>query len=266
MILDTPVKVVRFICIIFNKHFHGMRYYSVFIFLVAWTFVSCRQEKRSTPEIKQDSSEGTTDSQPRDRIYKGLFVVGRNMHSFRNCRDTENNYWIEDSTHQMDELYKTMFLNSPAFPYEYVYVEVRGVTGMANEQASAKGFDSTLTVKEILTFEQKNYRNTCIPYDFWALGDVPNWSLQVSQKEGILALKDFTDGQVYLFEYFSPKVVNDEVFTYNSNNYANQTAISAVFKKEQCSDATSKNEYLFSASVVVNGKRFEGCAIKGLEQ
>ena len=228
--------------------------------------LSCQQqEKKETPDVgKQEEDLSPIPKQ--QKTYRGLFVVGKNMHSFRNCQDPDNNFWVDDTTGRMDELYHTMSENSPVFPYEYVYVEVKASASEAPSEIAAKGFDSILTVKEILTFEQKNYLNTCIPYDFWAIGAGSGWSLQVSEKEGIIALKDYTAGRVYLFEYFSPKVVNDEVFTYHSNNYANQTAISAVFKKTPCADNVSGNEYSFSAYVIINGKRYSGCAIRGSKQ
>lgn len=243
-----------------------MKYFLIGI--CSFIILSCRNEKKRLPEnivlndtVKQEPSASTA-----NRKYSGLFVVGKNMRSFRNCENPDRDYFVMDSTGQMDELYKTIFTNSPAFPYEYVYVEVKGHVSAAPPQLATRGFDSTITIDEILTFEQKNYRNTCIPYDFWALGNEPNWSLQVSQKEGIIALKDYSNNSVYLFEYFSPKVVNDEVYTYNSNNYANQTSINIVIKKQQCSDGMSENQDQYSVSVLINGRRYNGCAIRGGEE
>ncbi|MFI5135150.1 MAG: hypothetical protein ACHQD9_04815, partial [Chitinophagales bacterium] len=68
--------------------------------------------------------------------------------------------------------------------------------------------------------------------------------------------------KVYVFEYFPPKSMSDDLFTYASNNYAMQASIKAVVKKEPCTDA-SGNQSQYSASVLVNGKRYTGCAIKG---
>jgi uncharacterized membrane protein len=75
-------------------------------------------------------------------------------------------------------------------------------------------------------------------------------------------LKDFSSDMVYVFEYFPPKNTGDDVFTYASNNYAMQASIKAVIKKEDCTDS-SNNQFQYSASVIVNGKRYSGCAIKG---
>lgn len=230
---------------------------------------SCRQEHRKLPEefiLPEEQSPALPAADEKRKIYNGLFVAGKRMKSFIRCESPDVKYFLIDSTFQMDELYKTIFLNSPAFPYEYVYTEVRGTVAAVPENAAAQGFDSALVVYETLTFEQKNYRNTCIPYDFWALGTAPSWSLQVSAMEGILALKDYDNNMVYLFEYFAPKVVNDEVFTYYSNNYANQTAISAIFKKASCNESHSDNAYSYSATIVVNGKKYSGCAIRKREE
>ncbi|MBK6483816.1 MAG: hypothetical protein IPG01_11970 [Chitinophagaceae bacterium] len=230
---------------------------------------SCRQEGKRIPEnfiVPEEQSPALPAIDADRKIYRGLFVAGKRMKSFKRCESPDVKYYVIDSTFQMDELYQTIFLNSPAFPYEYVYTEVRGEVVAAPEPAALQGFDSALVVYETLTFEQKNYRNTCIPYDFWALGTTPSWSLQVSAKEGILALKDYDNNMVYLFEYFAPKVVNDEVFTYYSNNYANQTAIIAIFKKASCSESPTDNAYSYTATIVVNGKRYSGCAIRKSEE
>ncbi len=226
--------------------------------------LSCKHEKKELPSLTP-ASPSVNQETSSAKIYKGLFVTGKNIRSFRSCEHEDEDYFVVDSTNQMEELYHTIFLHTPAFPYEYVYVELKGITKPATEDLAAKGFDSLLVVKEIRTFEQKNYRNTCIPYDFWGIGNEPNWSLQVSQKENIIALKDYSTSSVYLFEYFPPKIVNDEVFIYSSNNYANQTSLNAVFKKETCSDGMSENEYGYSVSILINGKRYKGCAIKGSE-
>ena len=203
------------------------------------------------------------DSLPDERngkIFSGLFVVGKNVLSFRECNNAEKEFAVVDSTGQMKNLYKTVFLHSPAFPYEYVYVKLRAEVSPANESLSAQGFDSVLTVHQVLTFEQKNYQNSCIPYDFWALGN--EWSLQISMKEGVIVLKDFASMLVYVFEYFPPKNAGDELITYASNNYAMQASIKAVIRKEPCNDAAN-NQFQYSASILVNGKTYSGCAIKG---
>jgi uncharacterized membrane protein len=228
--------------------------------------LSCQQEKKKLPSV-----ETTRDSLPAvppadvKKKYSGLFVVGKRALIFKNCNNTDENYFVVDSTRQLAELYRAMFQNSPAFPYEYVYVEVKGIMSPLPDNRM-EGFDSVITVKEVLTFEQKNYRNSCIPYDFWAFGGDPDWSLQVSEKEAVIVLKDYAAGAVFFFEYFSPKVVNDEVFTYNSNNYANQTSISAVFKKQPCDNVSNANAYNYSVIIVINGRKYSGCGIRGLPE
>lgn len=239
-------------------------------FLAVSLLLACKEERKQLPDISGflPEQQQTPDSTARprgQRIFKGLFVTGRNMSNFRSCDSERDNYYVVDSTHQLDELYNTIFQSSPAFPFEYVYVELMGELQLADKAAAMHGFDSSIVVYDILTFEQKNYRNTCIPYDFWAIGNKPDWSLQVSAREGILALKDYSSNEVFLFEYFDPKIINDEVYTYYSNNYATQTSINAVFKRVNCSDGVTGNDYEYSSTVIINGKRFTGCGIRGSE-
>ena len=215
-----------------------------------------------TPEVQlpRDTSTITTISS-NEKTFKGLFVVGKSMLSFRECDHPERDFAVVDSTGKMKDLYKALFLHSPAFPYEYVYVEVKGKISIAPQADIRMGFDSVITVKDVLTFEQKNYQNSCIPYDFWAIGK--DWSLQISEKENILVLKDFSAMKVYVFEYFPPKNQNDELFTYAANNYAAGAAIKGVIKKENCTEESSQSAFQYSARVIVNGKVYQGCAIKG---
>ncbi|MGB3074055.1 MAG: hypothetical protein WBB36_01970, partial [Chitinophagales bacterium] len=152
------------------------------IVICIWMLFSCKQEKKHLPDISKllkEEQPASPAQKNEQKKFRGLFVVGKNIKSFRSCGSAEDNYYVIDSTHQMSNLYKTIFLNSPAFPYEYVYVEFMGKVEEATEAIALRGFDSSIVVSDILTFEQKNYRNTCIPYDFWALGNEPNWSLQV---------------------------------------------------------------------------------------
>jgi uncharacterized membrane protein len=243
-----------------------MKYLLFFSLLLLSALSSCKHAKKITPDVamESDSSQQNIGSNPskddNGRVFSGLFVVGRNVLSFRECDHSERDFAVVDSTGEMKQLYKTVFLHSPAFPYEYVYVQVRGELAPASESLSVQGFDSVLTVEKVLTFEQKNYQNSCIPYDFWVLGD--NWSLQISMKEGVLVLKDFSSMMVYVFEYFPPANRDDEVITYASNNYAMQASIKAEIRKEPCHDVAN-NQFQYSASVLVNGKRYSGCAIKG---
>jgi len=240
--------------------------YSVYLICICFLVLSCSHEKKITPDVASadQSLNGAGESSPNEnaseKIFKGLFVVGKNGLSFRECEHPEKDFLVADSTLQLKQLYKSVFLHTPAFPNEYVYVEVRGELSAASESMKTQGIDSILTVKKVLTIEQKNYENSCIPYDFWAIGS--NWSLQISMKEGVMVLKDLSEMKVYVFEYFPPKTDNDEVFTYSSNNYAMQASIKAVITKQSCTDS-SGNQSPYSASVLVNGKRYSGCAVQG---
>ena len=213
------------------------------------------------PDVSQSVDTSATIPSSQGKTFKGLFVVGKKILSFRECDHPEKDFAVIDSTGKMKELYHAVFLHSPAFPYEYVYVEVKGKISAAPDSIVQKGFDSIITVSKVLTFEQKNYQNSCIPYNFWALGK--DWSLQVSEKENIIVLKDFNAMKVYVFEYFAPVKQGDNMVTYASNNYAAGAAIKARIKKEACTEDSSKNGFQYSATVIINGKVFSGCAIKG---
>lgn len=240
----------------------SIRFILLWLFLVL--FISCRESKPEESGITKLKDTDAADPSFQNsgyKTFKGLFVSGKNMITFRICDHPERDLAVMDSTGKMKDMYKALFLHTPAFPYEYVYVEVRGKLSEADPENQKRGYDSMIIVNEVLAFEQKNYQNSCIPYDFWILGK--DWSLQISAKEQILVVKDFTAMKVYVFEYFPPKKSSEELFTYASNNYAAGAAIKAVIKKEACTDDSSGNAFQYSATAVVNGKVYHGCAIKG---
>jgi len=247
----------------FHTFMNQMRKIFLLLLVVLVAILSCKRDKKTTPdvEIPRDTSSASHISSSSEKTFKGLFVVGKSILSFRECDHPDKNFAVADSTGKMKDLYKSLFLHSPAFPYEYVYVEVKGEISAASEADVRKGFDSLITVNDVLTFEQKNYQNSCIPYDFWAIGK--DWSLQISEKESVLVMKDLAAMQVYVFEYFPPKNQNDEAFTYAANNYAAGVAIKVVIKKENCTEESSQSAFQYSVRVIINGKVYNGCAIKG---
>ncbi|MEO5674933.1 MAG: hypothetical protein ABIQ74_09820 [Chitinophagales bacterium] len=235
----------------------------IMLWLFPVLFISCRNNKMEESGINKlgDTVAAYPSFQNSGyKTFKGLFVSGKNMLTFRICDHPERDLAVMDSTGKMKDMYKAVFLHTPAFPYEFVYVEVKGTLSEADEESRKRGYDSMIIVNEVLAFEQKNYQNSCIPYDFWILGK--DWSLQISENEQVLVLKDFTTMKVYVFEYFPPKKSSEELFTYASNNYASGAAIKTVIRKEACTDS-SGNAFQYSATAVVNGKVYRGCAIKG---
>lgn len=113
--------------------------------------------------------------------------------------------------------------------------------------------------------EKKNFRNTCVPYDFWALGNEPNWSLQISEKENLIEFNLPSDKKVYYFFYEEPREENGIIF-YTSHNEIQRYAIDVSVKKEKCSDTMSEKVYDYSVEVEISGgKKYKGCGIKGVK-
>jgi uncharacterized membrane protein len=102
-----------------------------------------------------------------------------------------------------------------------------------------------------------------VPYDFWALGNEPNWSLQISRMEGLIELYDFAENKTYSFFWNEPK--DDKgVIVYSSFNTVRKYSIEIRITKESCSDTMSDEKYDYSVTAeIVGGKKFKGCAIKG---
>ena len=83
--------------------------------------------------------------------------------------------------------------------YRSVFASVKGFTLNSDSTniPDPEKYYKILVIKEVIAVEGKNFRNTCIPYDFWCLGNEPNWSLQISKEENIFELYLPSEGKSY---------------------------------------------------------------------
>lgn len=169
---------------------------------------------------------------------------------FINCEQPELVYML-DNNRQLDSAMKKILPN--AYAGEGIFVQMMAeVNGSPDDRVYA----GLLKVKELIKAVQKNSRNTCIPYDYWCTGTEPFWQLQISQKENLIDFYDPMQQKTTHFSYSSPEL-NGDIAKYISSDKENK--ISVTIKKEKCNGATD-NQYDYSAEVVLNGKKYAGCA------
>ena len=196
-------------------------------------------------------------------IFEGLYIINKNTNSFRDCRYPDSIYLVNDETGNLKKSYEKIF--SVKNVYGSVYARFKGEK-KATDGINSEKYPSTLYVKEVLQLEKKNFRNTCINYEFWALGNEPGWSLQISKNENIIEFYDFSDKKSYYCFYEEP-VDEDGAIVYAAHNNIQRYTIKIRIRKEKCSDTMSDTSYDYSAEVELSkGKKFKGCAIKGKEQ
>ncbi|MCS6916476.1 MAG: hypothetical protein NZM08_02180 [Chitinophagales bacterium] len=118
--------------------------------------------------------------------------------------------------------------------------------------------DSVLVIRSVTAFTREPEFFHRGPYEFSAMG--PNWTLQVDASSRTLRFDDLRSDETYFFEYFSP-TASGEVWVYESNNFASQMAVRATFYPEPCTSVGTT--YPYRAVVVLNGRTYTGCAIRG---
>lgn len=226
-------------------------------------------ESKENPEFKDSGkilSKERSDKISADtvvRTFEGLITINLHEKSFRDCSNPDSLYLIKDETGTLINTYKE--LNPMNDIYRSVFASVKGFTVNSDSlnNTDPDKYLKVLFIKEVISAERKNFRNTCIPYDFWCLGNEPNWSLQISKEENLFEFFLPSEGKSYYFFYNEPKE-EDGIKKYFGYNNIQRTTINISIKKEKCSDTMSDKIYEYSVKVNLNDKtNYSGCAIKG---
>lgn len=238
-----------------------LKYLFAIIFLTFISGCSKKSDEPSVQTVKQTEKEDSAKAPEKPEFYEGVYLTNLNTHSFIDCQNPDSVFWVIDDTKKLEAQYKKMF--SVQSVYNSVFIRVKGDFEETKDQTIREKYPRTLRVKEVMTVENKNFRNTCVPYDFWALGNEPNWSLQISKHENLIEFILPGESKKYYFFYAEPEE-NSGYIIYRNHNKIQGYVIEIRIKKENCSDTMSDKIYDYSAEVELSGnKKFKGCAIKG---
>lgn len=238
-------------------------------FILLFSFLSiitgCEKQPHVEKQVilKDTSSAVKKDSDEKEIIsdkYEGLYIVNMSYSTFQDCAHPDSIYWVEDPKDLVTE-YKRIFANPSV--YASVVANVRGeVMDTKNIKVKEK-YPRTLRVREVVSVEKKNFTNTCVPYDYWAFGKDPEWSLQISAKENLMEFEVTSENKTYYFFYAEQKQ-RDGFIIYSNYNRIQRNSIEVKIIKEECMDASGKS-YQFSVQVELTGsnRKYRGCAIKG---
>lgn len=195
------------------------------------------------------------------KLFEGLYVHNANSNSFRDCANPDSSYWIQDNTKKLKGLYEKF--HSPKNIYGVVYAKLKGIKIETTDEKLKDKYPQTLMVKEIMDVKRKDFKNTCITYDFWGLGNEPGWALQISEKENIIEFFDAAASKEYYF-FYEEEIDEDGKIVYASHNNIQRNTIKIYITKESCTDTMSDKIYDYSIEVILNGKQqFKGCGING---
>ncbi len=112
-------------------------------------------------------------------------------------------------------------------------------------------------VESVDTLAAKNPRNTCVPYDFWALGNEPFWNVQISSNEGLAQWSMLGENTVG-YEYAAPLVEQGGQVT--RYVFPGQQRMKVTLTKGECIDNMAGNRFPYSVVVERAGKSYRGCA------
>ncbi|MBC8053885.1 MAG: hypothetical protein H7Y13_12540 [Sphingobacteriaceae bacterium] len=209
--------------------------------------------------LADEQPEKATSNQQEIKIFKGLYISGNEVSTFRDCDNPSKVYWLEDESKKLSASY-TKAEGFLAYPYESIYTEVKGYLKGKSNIGYAAEYENVIAVTEVITAKQKSFNTECIAYEFIALGNEPFWSLDIIPSEKIIALKDVGSEKTYVFPYKAAKSTGN-TFTYEVSNDRKQL-MRVLITKETCGDGMSDRKYNYSAQVTINGKTLKGCAIK----
>ncbi|MEY3053247.1 MAG: hypothetical protein RLY31_3032 [Bacteroidota bacterium] len=193
------------------------------------------------------------------RPYEGLYSRRAETATFRDCDLPAERFQVIDPDHRLEILYRRT-LGLP-YPGQSAFVRLHGYTApyWADEELS-DGHAAFLVVTETTSLQTKNFRNTCIPYDCWALGTEPYWTAQVSAAEDLIEFRTLDDTDMQHFPYHPP-MESDTARIFASLNPETGDNILVTIRPAPCSDGMSDRRFRHTAEVSVNGRRYRGCAV-----
>ena len=173
---------------------------------------SCTLQTGKAPDNKISGSlnsiKMTRETPSVIKEYQGLYNMS--AFTFRSC-ENDAIYYIDDSTGGIDSaIAKIDFLGS-------VFMKMKGFVKHTTDE-------NVLVVTELITVEQKSYKNTCIPYDFWCFGTEPFWQIEISEKENVIDFYNPMEQKLIHFDYSKPEIKNGTT-NYMSSNKENKITI-----------------------------------------
>ncbi|MEO8665609.1 MAG: hypothetical protein ABI462_08925 [Ignavibacteria bacterium] len=237
------------------------------IFITVFFLLICagceKQEEVQKPPVTRDTSttkKESVETEILSDIFEGLYIVNINSSTFQDCAHPDSTYWVVDDSKKFAAAYNRIYDNPSV--YGSIAAKVKGEVEDTKDEKIKIKYPRTLRVKEVINTEKKNSSNTCVPYDYWAFGKDPAWSLEISAKENIIALELPSEKKTYYFFYAEQKQ-REGFIVYSNYNTIQRNSIEVKIKKEDCTDASGKSYPYFVEVELTGNKKFKGCAIKG---
>ncbi|MFK8055435.1 MAG: COG3650 family protein [Saprospiraceae bacterium] len=213
-------------------------------------------EQKMKKEVSDMPSDGV------EQVFVGLYRQEDGRLEFIPCDEPTKKYWVLGETERLTDLYESAIRQG--YEGQNVVASVRGTLKKAKPSkgaAMASPYDAQLFVKDVVKVRAKNFRNTCVPFDFWGLGNEPFWSLQISEAEGIIEFSKI-GAPTEVAKYVKPSIESDGLRSRYFMTFPSGQRMKVAVTKEKCEDSMAGNPYEYSIEVSYNGEVLQGCATK----
>ncbi len=188
--------------------------------------------------------------------FRGYYMPVAEGAIFREC-GTGALYWVTGDRFDLEDARSDV---KPAYTEEGVVAEVVGYLDDPPRSGTGAMFGGTLRVISLEEAAEKTYENACHPWDYWGIGSVPRWSIQISRMDHVIVLKDFSRSIAAQFSYEDPRMAGD-VITWDLDYKGRKLKVK--LERKPCRDPLSGQSFEFMAEAVLDGRTYLGCALAG---
>ena len=189
--------------------------------------------------------------------FVGHLVWGHEARSFRTCDGSREGWVINDAGEELVEIYESLTYE----PYQEMFVEVRGEWQAAPTDGFGADFAEAFRIAELLRAEDEGH-GCSLDLEgvlYIATGNEPSWRIVVRADGLSTRTMEAPEGV-----QFPRPVIDAQAGQVAINTNDPDAAVRIVLERERCEDTMSGAQYSLAAKAEVDGKRYTGCALRGL--
>jgi uncharacterized membrane protein len=198
---------------------------------------------------------------PTGQRIRGHLSIGAGIEarSFKLC-GAEESIWVEDRTEEdLWGIYREM----AGFPNRPVYMIVRGELQPSPPSGFGAHYSQQLLIFDLrhAATESAGCFDDLSRLEFRASGNEPFWSLEISQRG--LAFSEMGQEGRTLFPYAAPSSTNGRLVYQSRTGGNTPRSIGVSLDERPCNDTMADARFSFSATVEIDGRVLNGCALEG---
>jgi uncharacterized membrane protein len=198
---------------------------------------------------------------PKGQEIRGHLSIGAGVEarSFKIC-GTQESIWVEDRTDgDLWSIYRQMAL----FPNRPLFMIVRGELQAPPPSGFGAHYSQQLLINDLrhAATESAGCFDDLSRLQFRASGNEPSWTLEISPRG--LALTEVSPEGKILFPYAPPTFTDGRVVYQGRTGGNSPRSVLVRLREESCSDTMADGRYSYAATVEIDGRTLEGCALEG---